>query len=150
MSRIDILTIQALANGNLHVDPETGDIYNRQGERAEYLDKRLAYGRVQVYHRPYTLAMAHRVVWIAIHGPIPRGLQINHINRCRWDNRPENLELVSPAGNARHWRGSTYDAISPAANVKPEWLDHFSPSTQAEQANPYTHSPEALVIDHAA
>lgn len=150
MSRIDALTIQALENGSLRVDLQTGAIYNRQGERAEYLDKRLAYGRVQVYHRPYTLAMAHRVVWIAIHGPIPCGLQVNHINRRRWDNRPENLELVSPAGNARHWRGSAYDAISPAGNVKPEWLEHLSRSTQAEQANPYTHSPEALVVDDAA
>lgn len=112
MSRIDTLTIQALENRSIRVDLQTGAIYNSLGQRAEYLDKRLAYGRVQVYHRPYTLAMAHRVVWIALHGFIPPGLQINHINRRRWDNHPDNLELVTPAGHARHWRGNAYAAIS--------------------------------------
>jgi len=44
----------------------------------------------------------HRCVWEAHKGPIPKGLEINHINGVRNDNRIENLELVTKSGNALH------------------------------------------------
>lgn len=44
----------------------------------------------------------HRLVWIAFNGPIPSGLQINHINGAKSDNRIENLELVTPRENTLH------------------------------------------------
>lgn len=44
----------------------------------------------------------HRVLWEAFNGPIPPGLQINHRNGDKCDNRLENLELVTPAENTRH------------------------------------------------
>ena len=44
----------------------------------------------------------HRAVYEAFHGPIPRGLEVNHINTVRDDNRLENLELVTPSGNQLH------------------------------------------------
>jgi hypothetical protein len=45
---------------------------------------------------------AHRLVWMWHHGPIPDGLQINHRNLIKHDNRLANLELVTPAGNIQH------------------------------------------------
>lgn len=39
--------------------------------------------------------LVHRLVWMAFHGVIPEGMQINHINEVVWDNRLENLELVT-------------------------------------------------------
>lgn len=45
---------------------------------------------------------AHRLVWEAVHGPIPDGLQINHINGIKSDNRISNLEVVSASENAKH------------------------------------------------
>lgn len=44
----------------------------------------------------------HRAVWIAFHGPIPQGLEINHLNCQRDDNRLDNLELVTRSGNQLH------------------------------------------------
>lgn len=46
---------------------------------------------------------AHRVVWmIANQADIPPGLEINHKNGVRHDNRPENLEPMTPQENALH------------------------------------------------
>lgn len=45
---------------------------------------------------------AHRVVWEAFNGPIPPGMQINHKNGIKDDNRLSNLEVVTPSQNTRH------------------------------------------------
>lgn len=45
---------------------------------------------------------AHRLVWETFCGPIPAGMQINHKNGLRNDNRLQNLEVVTPSENAAH------------------------------------------------
>ena len=53
----------------------------------------------------------HRVLWEAFNGPIPEGMQIDHINGERDDNRLDNLRLVTRAENLRGYnkalKGST-------------------------------------------
>lgn len=41
----------------------------------------------------------HRLVWEAFNGPIPDGMQVNHINEDKMDNRVENLNLMTPIEN---------------------------------------------------
>ena len=41
----------------------------------------------------------HRLVWEAFKGPIPKGMQINHLNEEKTDNHLENLSLVTPKEN---------------------------------------------------
>ncbi len=43
--------------------------------------------------------LQHHAVWVAAHGPIPPGLEIDHINRVRHDNRIENLRLATSSQN---------------------------------------------------
>lgn len=42
----------------------------------------------------------HRLVWEAFNGPIPEGMQVNHINEDKTDNRLENLNLMTPKENS--------------------------------------------------
>lgn len=46
--------------------------------------------------------MEHRVIWELHNGPIPEGMQIDHINHIRSDNRIENLRLVTAKENGRN------------------------------------------------
>lgn len=45
---------------------------------------------------------AHRLVWIAFRGAIAEGLEVNHKNLDKIDNRLDNLELVSHPANVHH------------------------------------------------
>ena len=42
---------------------------------------------------------AHRIIWEMHNGPIPNGMEIDHINRVRDDNRIENLQLITHKQN---------------------------------------------------
>jgi hypothetical protein len=37
----------------------------------------------------------HRAIWMRVHGEIPKGYIIHHINGNKQDNRIENLECIS-------------------------------------------------------
>lgn len=50
------------------------------------------YVKVMVDKKSYS---AHRVIWEMMNGLIPDGMQIDHINHIRNDNRIENLRIVS-------------------------------------------------------
>lgn len=43
--------------------------------------------------------LAHRLAYELVHGPIPAGLEIDHLCRVRACVRPDHLEAVSPAVN---------------------------------------------------
>ena len=44
----------------------------------------------------------HRLLWTAFNGLIPEGLQINHLNENKADNRLENLSLCTPKENTNY------------------------------------------------
>lgn len=43
--------------------------------------------------------LVHRLVWSAFNGPIPSGMQVNHINEDKHDNRLENLNMMTSKEN---------------------------------------------------
>lgn len=44
----------------------------------------------------------HRLVWEAFNGPIPKGMQINHLNEDKTDCSLTNLSLVTPKENINY------------------------------------------------
>lgn len=82
--------IKTLGNGKTH---KTERILRPEKLKNGYL-------RVCLYRdgkaKPFSI---HRLVWAAFNGPIPNGMQINHLNEDKTDNRLENLSLVSAKAN---------------------------------------------------
>ncbi len=68
----------------------------RPGSRRNYLNFTLS-----VENKQRTLC-AHRMVWEGFNGPIPEGMQINHDNGDKADNRLSNLEVCTPSENTLH------------------------------------------------
>ena len=49
--------------------------------------------------------LIHRLVYEAFNGSIPEGLQVNHLNEIKSDNRLENLNLMTPKENTNFGTG---------------------------------------------
>ena len=62
-------------------------------------DKGCGYILLHIYEERF---LAHRVIWEMINGSIPKGMQVDHINHIRNDNRIENLRLVSKQCNQKN------------------------------------------------
>ncbi len=83
------------------VDPERGLVYGERGHPLGSLDG-CGYLKVDGRSRGLGHFSAARLVWEAVHGEIPGGLEINHRNGVKTDNRVENLELVTRQENIKH------------------------------------------------
>ena len=59
------------------------------------------YGRIKMEGRKGRLVQAHRFVYEMLVGPIPEGLQLDHLCRVRNCVRPDHLEPVTGAENQR-------------------------------------------------
>ena len=113
----DLLIVEQLYSGRWLAEPSTGKIYSK--EIGGYLKQNLSSGYPSVCLAS-TYVLVSRVIWIAAHGiPELPFLQIDHINENKFDNRLENLRLISHAGNIRHSQAKlTYDE---AENIRREY-----------------------------
>lgn len=55
--------------------------------------------------KEHVTIMAHRQIWIWVNGPVPKGLELDHLCRNRHCVRPDHLEPVTRQENVR--RGLT-------------------------------------------
>ena len=73
----------------------------------------------------------HSLVWEAFNGPVPQGMQVNHINENKSDNRLENLNLMTPQENCnwgtRNKRIQRYnDRRKPVTQILPDGTEYFT------------------------
>lgn len=72
----------------LLINKKSGNIYCNEDKDG--------YIRVRISGKEYR---AHRIIWEMFNGPIPEGLLIDHIDRDVYNNRIENLRLVTRQQN---------------------------------------------------
>ena len=77
---------------------------------------------------------AHRVIWQTVHGDLPEGMQINHKNGIKSDNRIQNLELCTAIENHAHAVASGLTDTRGVKNgrsiLTPEAVRHIRGSNQ--------------------
>jgi hypothetical protein len=107
------VTIQTATGNTVVVCPDEGKVYGQltaSGTRKEIYTSTTQRG----YHKAgcktksgvylYPEIYRSRLVWVSVNGPIPKGMQINHINHNRTDDRIQNLELVTCQQNVWYVR----------------------------------------------
>lgn len=93
--RLELLVPELISAGLLRVDLEAGLIYS---PRSNTPDKPLGALTAKGYLRvclnvdgKQAHALAHRIVWVAKHGPVPHGAQIDHVDTVKTHNWADNL-----------------------------------------------------------
>jgi hypothetical protein len=86
------LKLRDRGNNANPITPRRAELKMRNG----YLGIKMDVARKQCW------AYAHRLVWEALRGPIPAGMEINHIDGDKTNNHPSNLEAVTPSQNMEH------------------------------------------------
>ena len=69
----------------------------------------MGYGRFVIQRKWF---VAHRLSYESVHGPIPDGLELDHLCRVRRCVRPEHMEAVTHAENVRRGNGGRKPATS--------------------------------------
>jgi hypothetical protein len=95
---------------------------------------------------------AHRAIWIMHHGPIPSGMNIDHIDGNGLNNRLDNLRLCTQADNLKNLakrRGSKLDHVTgvyPHSQNKGRWRAIIG----TRHIGSYSTQEEAIVARRAA
>ena len=92
-------------NWHEHYDYKDGEIYRKNhkvksynGVKAGWIDVR-GYVRTKLFSK---MTFAHRVIWEMHNGDVPEGMEIDHINGVKHDNRIENLRCVDRFINCKN------------------------------------------------
>ena len=87
-----------LIGGKVFYVTSNGEVYS---ETRKYKCQRYLNGYVYVNLNNEGKYL-HRLVWETFNGKIPEGMEIDHINTNRFDNRLSNLRLVTSSENKRN------------------------------------------------
>lgn len=77
------------------------------------------YGMFSLGGRGSSPQLAHRVAYEMEHGPIPAGIQLDHICHVRHCVRPDHLRLATNKQNGEHRRGAQSNSKTGVRGVSP-------------------------------
>lgn len=150
------LALDAVRSGRISIDDE-GRVWKHwrmvsggkkviysSPRRADHPDK-IGYCRVGVHINGGTIILyAHRLVWVAANGPIPKGREINHKDGDKTNNRLSNLELTTHHENLRHcvevigfdFAASARRTVGARCKLGPEQVREMRRQRREEQLTP--------------
>ncbi|HFO7598846.1 TPA: HNH endonuclease signature motif containing protein [Escherichia coli] len=76
------------------------------------------YKRVRLLGKDY---LVHRIVWEMHNGPIPKGYEVDHIWHDKFDNRIENLRLVTHKENQKNMPKREKTILTGISRNKRKW-----------------------------
>lgn len=139
---------------NYEIYPETGKIYSYRTNRyIGSLDKdgyyvaTLTSDTKQIVHKSI-----HRLIWVCVNGEIPEGMQVNHINEDKSDNRICNLNLMTQTENNNWGTGNYRRSLShtnhpkkskPIIGLRNGKIQKYFPSIQEAKRNGF--NPNSII-----
>ena len=90
----------------IYVANEDGVIFNENGKAIKQQVRKDGYKTFTKYSKSDECLCrceyySHRFIWESLIGVIPEGMQIDHINGDKGDNRLSNLRLLTPKANSQ-------------------------------------------------
>jgi hypothetical protein len=99
------------------------------GDLAGCFDKHSGYVAIMYKRNSYLM---HRLVWIWHGNTLVSGLEIDHINRNRQDNRIENLRQVTRAKNLENQKSNCV-CYCPSVKSKNKWKAYTKQNAKSKQ-----------------